>query len=162
MSLSDFVPVEDTPVTIGVVQFRGGKKLPIYIVEFPAYMPSFRHHAPRYSRINLDIVPSEGGFTFYVTSNLVITELTSEKLERALAGDPDNIKSALLSQGVPEFSSSSETTSDAHDAFAEAQSESGGQWMLVVLMEDATELLIGPDTRVVRMSRRERMVYTQD
>ena len=37
-----------------------------------------------------------------------------------------------------------------------------GLWMLVVLMEDATELLVGPNTYVTRVTTRERIAYTQD
>ena len=55
MSLAHLIPTEDTPVTIGVVQFARGKKLPVYIVEFPLHMPSFGHMVERYKRMNLDI-----------------------------------------------------------------------------------------------------------
>lgn len=162
MSLAHLIPTEDTPVTIGVVQFAGGKKLPVYIVEFPPHMPSFRHMVERYKRMNLDINPTDGGHMFCVTSDRVITELTTEKLDRALNGRPEDIKAALFSEGSPEFSSMSETTQDTHDAFVEARVECGGLWMLVVLMEDATELLVGPTTHVMRVTARERIAYTQD
>lgn len=162
MSLADLIPTEDTPVTIGVVQFARGLKLPVYIVEFPANMPSFRHMVERYKRMNLDINPTESGYMFCVTSDRVLTELTTEKLDRALNGPHEDIKAALFSEGSPEFSSMSETTKDAHDSFVEARADCGGHWMLVVLMEDATELLIGPDTRVMRVTHRERVAYTRD
>lgn len=79
-----------------------------------------------------------------------------------MSGPPEDIKSALFSEGSPEFSSMSETTQSAYDAFVEARAESGDHWMLVVLMEDATELLVGPTTHVMRVTARERIAYKQD
>lgn len=162
MPITDLISAEDTPVTVGVVQFQGGMKLPVYIVEFSPHMPSFRHMVERYKRMNLDINPTDGGYMYCVTSDRVLTELTTEKIDRALNGRPEDIKAALFSEGSPEFSSMSETTQGAHDAFTNARMECGGLWMLVVLTEDATELLVGPDTRVVRVTHRERVAYTQE
>jgi hypothetical protein len=161
MSLEELVEPQDTPVFVGVKRSPDGKdKIALYVVDFGEQHPSMYDAMCMLRHFDLDIQPTAKGHMYYVTSRKTAVELTSEVFDQALASASPRDKLADLSRSAtPLFSSCFETMGDEHGVFTAARAECEGCWVLVLLTEDATELLILPDGSVYSVFQKKRTDY---
>ena len=158
MSLEELVKPQDTPVTVGVMQ-NGEIRAPVYIVDFGHECAPLHAMMLRYKNIALNIEPSSNGYIYYVTSDRVVSEITPDSLERALAVQPEQMLSELTSNGTPEFSSCVEVGGETDESFRGAREALGGYWILVVLAREATEIFLDVNNVVCDVSAASRDRY---
>jgi hypothetical protein len=161
MSLEEFVKPQDMPVFVGSCDSSiEGSQAAICILDFGEKNPSAYESMSTYHKVNLDIQPSPTGHMYYVTSGKIVVELTSEMLERALSSESpaDQLRDASRF-GTPLFSSCFEPVKENHELFIAARTTFGGCWILIILAQDATEMLILPDGTVYSVTQRERDDY---
>lgn len=161
MSLEEFVKPQDMPVFVGSCDSSiEGSQAAICILDFGEKSPSSYHAMCTYRKINLDIQPTPKGHMYYVTSGKIVVEITSELLDRALASESpaEKLREASRS-GTPLFSSCFEPVKENHELFIAARAAFGGCWLLILLAEDATEMLILPDGTVYSVTQRPREGY---
>ncbi len=154
-------PEEDIDCAVGVFRFGPKQGMPVFIADYGESHPSLAEPFLRYRRIHLDIVPTEGGGKRYLaTSDMVMVDLSESTARRALEEtDPRAMLRELSRSGTPEFYLSFEVEGDSEERFIEARESRGGSWFLVLLAEDATELLIDGTGEVVSRSVVPRSEY---
>jgi hypothetical protein len=161
MSLKELMKSQDTPVRVGVMS-KGELMAPVYMVDFGKEFPPLHEMVRRYKKITLDIQPSPNGFMYYVTSDRMVSELTSKDLDRALAASPEEMLSELTCNGTPEFSSCFEVSKEIDTNFRDTRSAFQGCWVLVILAKEATEVFLGADGTVHMVTPQKRDSYLRE
>jgi hypothetical protein len=164
MSLEELMEPQDTPVTVGVLS-RADRQLDapvyaVYAVDFGEEYPAIDGLMRRYKKIALDMQPSLNGYMYYVTSDKIIMELTSEAIDRALAAPPEDMLSELCCEGRPEFSSCFEVSRETDARFCEARTACGGKWLLLIFTCAVTEVMLDADGTVYSIASRKRSDYS--
>ena len=152
MLLDKLVPVLGTPIRIGVLMESSGDgtKIPFFLIDFGKEYPSIEPLIARNGTMTLDIVPDGDHCTFHVTGDRMVSELTPELLNRALAAPPETRNQVLFGQGRPEFASSVTLSGESCEQFIEAFTAGGGFWLLVTLSHSGTRSVIAPDGEIIR------------
>lgn len=158
MSLEELMKPQDTPVTVGVMS-NGVMSAPVYIIDFGKDCPPLHTMMRRYKNISLDIQPSQNGATYYVTSDRVVSEITTDALDRALAASPEQMLPELTRNGTPEFSSCMEVSKETDVIFRDARDALKGCWLLVTLGKEATEIFLDANDAVRFISVAPRGTY---
>jgi hypothetical protein len=161
MSLEELMKPQDIRVFVGAKgsQVKGGDRVALCVIDFGAQSPSAYDAMCMHQKINLDIQPSRTGHMYYVTSGKIAVDVSSDVFTRALSSESPAKELANLSRsGTPLFNTCVEVTEEEqHLLFTDARAAFEGCWVLVVLAEDATEMLILPDglVYVITLKRRE-------
>ncbi len=161
MSLEDLFAPQDTPIIVGSCASASERvQAAVYLIDFGETSPSHYHAMLMLRHVNLDIDPSRNGNTYYVTSGKVAVELTPEVFDKVLsAASPAEKLRDISRSGTPLFSSCIAATKEGHERFVAARAAFGGCWLLVILAEDATEMLILSDGTVYSVTQRKREDY---
>jgi hypothetical protein len=158
MSLEELMKPQDMPVRVGVMS-KGGLCAPVYMVDFGKEYPPMHTMVRRYKKIILDTQPSPNGFMYYVTSDKVVTEITSKDLDRALAAPPEQMLFELTRNGTPEFSSCFEVSHETDTSFRAARNAFQGCWVLILLAQEATEVFLDAEDMVLMVTPQKRESY---
>jgi hypothetical protein len=163
MSLEELLKPQDIRIFVGAKgsQVKGGDRVAVCIIDFGEQSPSAYDAMCTYRKINLDIQPSPKGHMYYVTSDKIAVDVTSEVFDRALfAESPVKELEKLSRSGTPLFNTCVEVTEEEHHLlFTAAREAFKGCWVLVVLTKDATEMLILPDGLVYVITLKRRKEY---
>jgi hypothetical protein len=159
--LDQLAPITDTPIRIGAFMRHGeGVFIPFFCIDFGQHTPSYRDFVVRNSVFTLDIVPALGDeYTFHLTGDRRINVLTPKLLEEALGAPSERLNEVLFGGGRAEFASSVTLSSVSYDAFIDARDALSGDWMLIILSQDATELVIDGKGKVARITTAPRAMY---
>ncbi len=158
MSLEDLMKPMDTTVTVGVIQ-SNNTEIAVYMVDFgEKYLP-MDDTMLRYKKITLDTPPSDNGIKYCVSSDKVVSEITSKHLDLMSEKGFEEAFREATSSGTPEFSSCVDVSLEAHERFQVARQSLDGYWVLVLLTMRATEVVLDVNDRVVRVTPKERNMY---
>lgn len=164
MSLLDqLVPIADTRIRIGSFLRQGeGVYIPFFCIDFGERTPSYRDFVARNTVFTLDIIPAQdGNYTFHLTGDRRINVLTPKLLEEALKAPTERLNEVLFSGARAEFASSVTLCSVSYDAFVDARDAFSGDWLLLAVSQDATEVLIDGAGKVARITTAPRETYAQ-
>ncbi len=127
------LPYIDAQICVGSMKLAaGGNTYPMYSIDFGQTHPSFKEKVKSWGTISFDILPTESGFKFYVTSEKLISAFT------------------------PELSCYAQITKEDFEEFVSARAVLGGYWLLILLSEDEVTVLVSPNGSIENMFTKER------
>jgi hypothetical protein len=99
---------------------------------------------------------------FHISSDKVIVCLEGVHIARALEKDnPREMLAELARNGTPTFAISFGVQVGEERPFIHAREMLSGFWLLVLLTEDATEVLIDSENNIVSVNGKDRSLYKQ-
>jgi len=136
-------------------------RIPLFLADYGREEKSLFDLMLRYRKVSLDIVPvSAERFTYIVAGDKIIAEFDPKTADRAFQeSTPEAMIQMLMAKGRPEFAISFDSNAEGHGMFIGAREEMMGSWVLVLLAEDGTELIINPHNVIVSRSRKPRLRY---